>query len=190
MKENNDGVYYYCRKVMWKNDEGVFYIWTKVMNVNNDFVSYYWRKVMRENNEGFITMTVFITTVEKSCGKTMRGLLLLKRCNEGKQWCMFLTTEESHEGEQRGCLLWYYWRNVMKENNEGVYYNWGKVMKVNSECAYYYWRKVIRDNNEGVYHYWRKRMIGKQWLCLLLVKEKSRRKTMRVFVTTEERSWR
>ena len=36
---------------------------------------------------------MFITTVEKSCGKTMRGLSLLKKWHEGKQWCVFVTTE-------------------------------------------------------------------------------------------------
>ena len=71
---------------------------------------------------------MFITTVEKSCGKTMRGLLLLKKCHGRKQWCVFVTTEKkswgrtmsvfittvwgcslllkkSHEGKQLGCLL-------------------------------------------------------------------------------------
>ena len=50
-------------------------------------------------------MSVFITTVEKSCEKTMRGLLLLKKSHEGTQWGGYLC-----------------WIKLKKENSEAVCY--------------------------------------------------------------------
>ena len=66
-------------------------------------------------------MTVFITTVVKSCGKSMRGLLQLKKRHEGKQWCVFLTSEEKSWRRTVSAFVTY-WSTVMKENNDGVYY--------------------------------------------------------------------
>ena len=64
MKENSDGVYYYCRKVMWENNEGF---------------------ITTEESHKVRKLGCLLLLKNSHEGKQWGCLLLLKKSHEGKQ---------------------------------------------------------------------------------------------------------
>ena len=111
-------------------------------------------------------MTVFITSVEKSCGKTIRGLLLLKKYHEGKQW---------------GCLLLLKWGCLLLLKKKPC----GKIMRAFITTEEISWRKAM-----SVFITSEEKSWGRTMRVFVTTEEKSWRKPVRVFVTSEEKSRR